>query len=425
MNWLFKPAVSLLLGLTNTVRFPLIGILFLVPLAITLRHTYAELSEAEIGLIFATVALAVYFLAALNLSSKLGWGVINRVAHRVRENDLREDELKQEDKNMARGQYGETLNTLRLAQESLREIVGQVRTSSGVIVLAAREIAAGNTNLSRRTEDQASTLEQTASGMEQLASTVKQNADNCKLAKELAQEATVIAAEGAQSVHSIVETMKLIDHSSKTMGDIIGVIEGIAFQTNILALNAAVEAARAGEQGRGFAVVAEEVRNLAQKSSQAAKEIKVLIDNSMSHVNAGSNLVDAAGKAIDEIVVSVRKVSELIGGVAAASAQQSAGVEEMNRAMTQLDSVTQQNAALVEEAAAAAVTFEEEAMRLAEAVSIFKLDARAAPAVRALPATHISKTQFRPHAPIQEKNNARSPRSGDYASWENETHPFV
>jgi methyl-accepting chemotaxis protein len=227
-------------------------------------------------------------------------------------------------------------------------------------------------NLSQRTEEQASTLEQTASGMEELAATVRQNADNCQLASGLSKSASEVAQKGAQTVHRAVDRMGLIDKSSRKIVDIIGVIEGIAFQTNILALNAAVEAARAGEQGRGFAVVASEVRSLAQRSAQAAKEIKALIEDSVGNVAEGGKLVGEAGKIITEIVVSGQQVNELIGEVAVASREQSAGVEEINKAIVQMEHVTQQNAALVEQVTAATLSFEEEAKRLAAAVSRFK-----------------------------------------------------
>jgi methyl-accepting chemotaxis protein len=239
--------------------------------------------------------------------------------------------------------------------------------------VTAQEIAAGNVNLSQRTEEQASTLEETASGMEELSTTVKQNAENCKLAKSLAGQANDVAVKGGEMVHKVVNTMGLIDKSSKKIVDIIGVIEGIAFQTNILALNAAVEAARAGEQGRGFGVVASEVRNLAQRSATAAKEIKALIEESVNNVNQGGKLVDETGHIINNVVVSVQQVTQLIGEIAAASEEQNTGVEEINKAILQMDNVTQQNAALVEEATASSLAFEEEAKKLSEAVSKFKL----------------------------------------------------
>jgi len=285
------------------------------------------------------------------------------------------------------GQFGLMVDALVDLTRSLGQIVSQVRSSSQAVAHSATEIAAGNSNLSSRTEQQASTLEETASGMEELAGTVKQNADNCKLASELAQSAEQVARQGAQAVHGVVGGMSKIDQSSKRMADIIGVIEGIAFQTNILALNAAVEAARAGEQGRGFAVVASEVRALAQRSGEAAKEIRALIQQSVTQISDGSKQAEGAGKVIDDIVVSVQRVNQLIGEIAVASSEQSAGVGEINKAILQLEGVTQQNAALVEEASAASLTFQEQADRLRELVARFKVFEQAhAPAMAAKPA---------------------------------------
>ena len=258
-------------------------------------------------------------------------------------------------------------------QRGLADTVASVRRGSENVVTASREIASGNADLSQRTEEQASSLEETASSMEELTSTVKQNAENARQANQLAVGASDVAVRGGEVVKQVVGTMNGISDSSKKIADIIGVIDGIAFQTNILALNAAVEAARAGEQGRGFAVVATEVRNLAQRSAAAAKEIKGLITDSVTRVDAGTQLVDEAGRTMDEIVSSVKRVTDIVAEISAASQEQSSGIEQVNQAITQMDEVTQQNAALVEEAAAAAESMQEQAQNLTQAVSVFKL----------------------------------------------------
>jgi methyl-accepting chemotaxis protein len=257
--------------------------------------------------------------------------------------------------------------------ERLAQIVGRIREGSDAIGSAAAEIAAGNDDLSRRTESQAASLEETASSMEELTSTVRQNADSARQANELAREAAQVASEGGALVGRVVHTMSAISESSSRIGDIIGVIDGIAFQTNILALNAAVEAARAGEQGRGFAVVAGEVRSLAQRSANAAKEIKQLITDSVVEVQQGTQLVDHAGRTMQDIVASVRKVSDIIADISAASNEQTAGIEQVNGAITQMDEGTQQNAALVEESSAAARSLEQQATHLVETVAVFRL----------------------------------------------------
>ncbi|MDO8041823.1 methyl-accepting chemotaxis protein [Janthinobacterium sp. SUN137] len=257
---------------------------------------------------------------------------------------------------------------------SLNVTIREVRDSTGAIASASSQIASGNLDLSARTEAQASSLEETAAAMEELTSTVKQNADNARQANQLVVSASSHAVKGGEVVGQVVQTMGAITESSRKIADIISVIDGIAFQTNILALNAAVEAARAGEQGRGFAVVATEVRNLAQRSSQAAKEIKDLIVDSGSKVDAGSKLVDSAGATMQDIVVSVQRVADLMGEIASASQEQSQGIAQVNATVTQMDDATQQNAALVEEAAAAAQSLQDQAGRLAQVVSVFKLE---------------------------------------------------
>jgi methyl-accepting chemotaxis protein len=291
---------------------------------------------------------------------------------------------------------GKLLQALNHMSAGLVRIVTDVRQGTDTIATASAQIAAGNLDLSSRTEQQASSLEETASSMEQLTSTVKQNADNARQANELAASASDVAVRGGAVVSDVVQTMASIDESSKKIVDIIGVIDGIAFQTNILALNAAVEAARAGEQGRGFAVVASEVRNLAQRSASAAKEIKALIDDSVGKVAAGTRLVGQAGSTMDEVVSSIRRVTEIMAEISNASSEQTHGIGQINDAITQMDQVTQQNAALVEQAAAAADAMQDQAAQLAQAVSIFKLDGMA-PAPR--PASKAATRAAVPPAP--------------------------
>jgi methyl-accepting chemotaxis protein len=271
------------------------------------------------------------------------------------------------------GTFGRLKDDSNLTVTNLSEIVARIRQAAEAISSASREIAQGNADLSQRTEEQASSLQETASSMEQLTQTVKQNAQNAKQANQFAVSASDIAARGGQVVSEVVDTMGAISGSSKKIADIIGVIDGIAFQTNILALNAAVEAARAGEQGRGFAVVASEVRNLAQRSAAAAKEIKTLIGDSVEKVESGSKLVQQAGQTMQEIVGSVKRVSDIIAEITAASQEQSSGIEQVNQAIVQMDKVTQQNAALVEQAAAAAESMKEQAGSLSQSVAVFRV----------------------------------------------------
>ena len=273
----------------------------------------------------------------------------------------------------AKDETGQLLLALKDMNTSLLNIVGEVRSGTDSIATSSTQIAAGNQDLSSRTEEQAGSLEETASSMEELTSTVKQNADNARQANQLAASAAQEAVKGGAVGAQVVGTMQSINTSSNKIVDIIAVIDGIAFQTNILALNAAVEAARAGEQGRGFAVVASEVRNLAQRSASAAKEIKTLIGASVEQVNAGSMLVAQAGSTMNDIVDSVQRVSDIITEITAASSEQSVGIDEINRAIGQMDAVTQQNAALVEESAAAAESMQHQAHNLALVVSVFKL----------------------------------------------------
>ena len=272
-------------------------------------------------------------------------------------------------------EIGHLMAAVKRMQESLTRTVAAVRRGVDEINVGSREISAGNTDLSSRTEQQAASLEETAASMEELASTVKQNADNARQANQLAASASDVAERGGSAVSEVVNTMHDISASSRKISEIVSVIDGIAFQTNILALNAAVEAARAGEQGKGFAVVAGEVRSLAQRSAQAAKEIKGLIEDSVNKVGAGSQQVERAGATMQEIVASVKRVTDIMGEISAASDEQSSGIDQVNRAVSQMDEVTQQNAALVEEAAAAAGSLQEQAERLVQAVAVFKINA--------------------------------------------------
>ncbi|MCH8618088.1 methyl-accepting chemotaxis protein [Undibacterium sp. TS12] len=273
-----------------------------------------------------------------------------------------------------RDETGLLLQALKEMNQSLLQVVSQVRQGTDEITTAATEIAKGNLDLSNRTENQASSLEETASSMEEITSTIKHNSDNARQANQLSHSASAVAQKGGDVVSQVVDTMGSINESSKKIVDIIAVIDGIAFQTNILALNAAVEAARAGEQGRGFAVVASEVRNLAQRSASAAKEIKELINDSVDKVGQGTRLVDQAGATMKEVVDSVKRVSDIISEITAAGTEQSSGIEQINTAVTQMDQMTQQNAALVEEAAAAAGALQNQAQNLSRIVSVFKLD---------------------------------------------------
>ncbi|MFZ6820197.1 methyl-accepting chemotaxis protein [Undibacterium sp. Ji22W] len=318
------------------------------------------------GLVATAVCALLAYLITHSITAPLNAAI--DIATRVADGDL----TTKIEKN-AEDETGILLDALAHMNQNLIQTIQQVNTSVATIATASGEIAAGNADLSARTESQASSLEETASSMEELTSTVKQNADNARQANALALKASGVASQGGEVVGNVVHTMNSIKDSSKRIVDIIGVIDGIAFQTNILALNAAVEAARAGEQGRGFAVVASEVRSLAQRSASAAKEIKELINDSVSKVDEGSRLVDDAGRTMSEIVSSVKYVADIMAEITAASQEQSAGIEEVNLAITHIDEMTQQNAALVEQAAAAAESMQEQAQALSQAVSVFKL----------------------------------------------------
>ncbi len=343
------------------------------------------------------------------IGTLLGWWITRSITHPVAQAlDIAEKvaagDLGSRIEVTSTDEVGRLLGALKNMNESLVRIVGTVRSASDSIATGSAQIASGNADLSQRTEEQASALEETAASMEQLGSTVKQNADNAQQANQLAMGASTVAVRGGEMVGQVVETMKGINDSSKKIADIITVIDGIAFQTNILALNAAVEAARAGEQGRGFAVVASEVRNLAQRSAEAAKEIKSLITASVERVEQGTTLVDQTGATMEEIVTSIKRVTDIMGEINSASREQSTGVNQVGEAVGQMDQVTQQNAALVEESAAAAESLKQQAQQLVSAVAVFKLGSEGAyhaassPAATSKPAARKPLISARPTA---------------------------
>ncbi|NDP41082.1 MAG: HAMP domain-containing protein, partial [Rhodoferax sp.] len=346
----------------------------------SLRNTYAIIGT----LLNALLASLLYLVIRQMVSRPLANAT--RAAQQIASGDLTTSI-----KSTGRDEIGQLAAAMNGISQDLASVVSKVRLGTDTMALASGEIAAGNADLSSRTETQASSLEETASSMEQLTGTVRQNADNARQANQLAATASSVAIKGGAVVSQVVDTMGSIKASSRKIADIISVIDGIAFQTNILALNAAVEAARAGEQGRGFAVVATEVRNLAQRSASAAKEIKSLIDDSVQQVDRGSKLVDDAGQTMSEVVSSVKRVADIMSEITAASQEQSDGIEQVNQAIGQMDEVTQQNAALVEQAAAAAESLQDQAAALAQAVSVFKLGSETQPESGrpGLPGPHI------------------------------------
>ena len=342
-----------------------------------------RIADAEVAALLAAndayrTVLVVVVVLALAFSAVMGYRVVRsvvvpvRVAVRLAEAVSRGD-LTGQIEVRSKDEIGQLMGALKTMNENLVGIVAQVRSGTDTIATASGEIAAGNLHLSQRTEEQAGSLQHSATSMGELTATVKQNADNARQANQLAQSASGVAVKGGAVIGQVVATMDAINESSRKIVDIIAVIDGIAFQTNILALNAAVEAARAGEQGRGFAVVASEVRNLAQRSASAAKEIKALIGDSVDKVDAGSRLVAQAGSTMTEVVDGVKRVTDIMADITAASVEQSADIEQVNRSIGQMDAITQQNSALVEQASAAATSLQDQAGSLAQVVAVFKL----------------------------------------------------
>ncbi len=385
------------------------AVLGAVSMKLSLKKSQVELRSFTLwtvaigALVSLPLLLAVYFFIRRFVGLPLGGepAVATEMANGIAGGDLTAQ------LPVKPGDSTSLMSAMGRMQKSLSEMIGQIEGAVGAIKTASHEIASGNADLSQRTEEQASSLEETASSMEELTSTVKQNAENARQANQLAIGASDVAKKGGAVVGQVVNTMSSINESSKKIVDIIGVIDGIAFQTNILALNAAVEAARAGEQGRGFAVVATEVRNLAQRSAAAAKEIKSLIADSVEKVGAGTSLVDEAGSTMQEIVTAVKRVTDIMAEITAASQEQSAGIEQVNQAIAQMDEVTQQNAALVEQASAAAESMEEQAQQLAAAVSLFKVARTAAPTAPARSAEVVSLDSARPKRAHAETSPSR------------------
>jgi len=381
-------------------------------LAVEAGATAQAVDSAETGYRAAIIGTVGVMLAALVML----WLFMRKtVLSPIRDASIFAERIEQGDltaeiESKSKDEIGQLIGSLSKMKDALGEVVRQVRSSAEAVVTASSQVAAGTTDLSQRTEEQASSLEQTAASMEELSSTVRQNADNAREADDLARTATKRAEQGGAEVVNVVTTMGDISQSARRIADIISVIDSIAFQTNILALNAAVEAARAGEQGRGFAVVASEVRSLAQRTAQAAKEIKDLIGHSVDQVGAGAQLVERAGDTIQALVVDVRRVSGLMGSIAEASAEQSRGVQQVNKTVTEMDKVVQQNASAVQESAAAAEGMRQQAEALVRAVSTFRLtsDVRAsAPAAPARPAPRVPQRD--PRASIAAPRHAVRP----------------
>ena len=374
-----------------------------------------------------TTVIALLTAGAVLLGAILSWLLTSGITRPIRDAlELAETvaggDLTRTVGATGKDETGALLRALHHMNDSLVRIVSQVRNGTDTIATGSAEISAGNFDLSARTEQQAGALEETAASMEELTTTVRQNADNARQANQLSIAASEVAAQGGAVVGQVITTMGSINESSRKIVDIIGVIDGIAFQTNILALNAAVEAARAGEQGRGFAVVASEVRNLAQRSAAAAKEIKVLIGDSVDKVDVGAKLVDQAGATMEQVVSSIRRVTDIMAEITSASQEQTGGIEQVNQAIGQMDQVTQQNAALVEESAAAAASMQDQAAKLAQVVGVFKLagPALAAPsaparvAARPVPALRISK----PAKPAKPAAPGKATARADADEWE-------